>query len=135
MIGLESNIITIDIHESKVPLNLQPEFVSIYHDEKLVYSGKIIYNHGNVKIDIGESKKNFENIFESAGHYIPFSFHFLAYSRKTIIFNKGMYALVMDLSCIMYAIFSPEPLFSTIASIITDFKTADKTMWAVPLVY
>ena len=93
MIGLESNIITIDIHESKVPLNLQPEFVSIYHDEKLVHSGKISYNDGNVKIDIGESKKNFENIFESAGRYIPFSFHFLAYSRKTIIFNKGMYAL------------------------------------------
>ena len=98
MIGLESNIITIDIHESKVPLNLQPEFVSIYHDEKLVHGGKISYNDGNVKIDIGESKKNFENIFESAGRYIPFSFHFLAYSRKTIIFNKGMYALVMYLS-------------------------------------
>ena len=37
MIGLESNMISIDIHESKAPVNLLPDFVEVYHDGKLVH--------------------------------------------------------------------------------------------------
>ena len=94
MIGLDSNVITIDIHESKVPLSLYPEFVDIYHDGKLVHNGKISYGYipGKVTIDVKESKMNFDDIFRSAGSYIPFTINFMAYSKSDkFVDNKGIY--------------------------------------------
>ena len=94
MIGLESNLIRIDIHESKVPVNLRPEFVEVYHNGKLVHNGKISYDckPGEVTIDVGASKKNFDDVLKSPGSYIPFKFNFLAYSTKMkILYTKGIW--------------------------------------------
>ena len=89
MIGLESNMISIDIHESKVPVNLLPDFVEVYHDGKLVHEGEINYGSrltGKVIIDVKRSKDKFDEIFKSAGIYLPFVFKFLVNSRQ----NKGI---------------------------------------------
>ena len=42
MIGLESNNITVDIHESKVPLNMQPDYVEIYHNGNILHNGNLL---------------------------------------------------------------------------------------------
>ena len=89
MIGLESNKITIDIHESKVPLNLLPNFVEVYHDGTLVHDGKINYGciqTGKVTIDVQKSKRKIDDIFNSAGAYLPFSFKFFVNPKL----DKGM---------------------------------------------
>ena len=94
MIGLESNMISIDIHESKVPVNLLPDFVEVYHDGKLVHEGKINYGSrltGKVIIDVRRSKDKFDKIFKSAGIHLPFLFKFLLNSRQ----NKQRYIVYM----------------------------------------
>ena len=94
MIGLESNLITIDIHESKVPVNMRPELVEVYHNGKLVHNGRISYHGipGEVTIDVGASKNNFDDIFKSPGSYVPFTFNFLAYSSQMkIVYTKGIW--------------------------------------------
>ena len=92
MIGLESTKINIDIHESKVPLKMQPVYGEIYHDGKLLHNDKISFNckTGEVKFDIGSSKDNFDEIFKSAGRYLPFTFKFMSHLRQMkLIHGKG----------------------------------------------
>ena len=80
MIGLESNKITINIHESKVPLKMQPDRVEIYHNGNILHNGNIIFcsKTGVVKVDVGSSRDKFDEIFNSARRYMPFTFKFLA---------------------------------------------------------
>ena len=80
MIGLKSNKITIDIHESKVPLSMQPDRVEIFHDGNMLHNGKISFNckTGVVKVNIGSSKHKFDEVFNSARRYMPFIFKFFA---------------------------------------------------------
>ena len=84
MIGLESNNITVDIHESKVPLNMQPDYVEIYHNGNILHNGNIIFcsKTGVVKVDVGSSRDKFDEIFISARRYMPFTFKFLATLNK-----------------------------------------------------
>ena len=80
MIGLESNKITINIHESKVPLKMQPDRVEIYHNGNILHNGNIIFcsKTGVVKVDVGSSQDKFDEIFNSARRYMPFTFKFFA---------------------------------------------------------
>ena len=84
MIGLKSNKITIDIHESKVPLSMQPDRVEIFHNGNILHNGKISFNckTGVVKFNIGSSKDKFDEVFNSARRHIPFTFNFLANLSK-----------------------------------------------------
>ena len=80
MIGLKSNKITIDIHESKVPLKKQPDHVEIFHNGNILHSGKISFNckTGVIKVDIGSSKDKLNEVFNSTRRYMPFTFKFFA---------------------------------------------------------
>ena len=80
MIGLESINITVDIHESKVPLNMQPDYVEIYHNGNILHNGNIIFcsKTGVIKVDVGPTRDKFDEIFNSARRYMPFTFKFLA---------------------------------------------------------
>ena len=92
MIGLESNKICIDIHESKVPLRMRPKYVEIYHDGKLLHKDRISLNAitGVVNIDVEAIKEKFDEIFNSAGRYLPFTFKFLTHLRQLkISYSKG----------------------------------------------
>ena len=84
MIGLESKKITIDIHESKVPVSMQPDYVEIFHNGNILYNGKISFDckTGMVKVNIGSSKDKFDEVFNSARRHIPFTFNFLANLSK-----------------------------------------------------
>ena len=80
MIGLDSNKITIDIHESKVPLSMQPDHIEISHNGNILYTGKISFNlkTGMVQVNIGSSRDKFDEVFNSARRYMPFTFKFFA---------------------------------------------------------
>ena len=101
-IGLESNDIRIDIHESKIPLNMQPKFVTIYHNDKLVHKGKIDFDNrtGEASIDIRFSKGIFDEIFNSTRRFVPFVFNFLTNSKTTrnlhYTDNKRSVSIVVD---------------------------------------
>ena len=80
MIGLESKKITIDIHESKVPVSMQPDYVEIFHNGNILYNGKIsfYYKTGVVIVNIGSRKDKFDEVFNSVRRYMPFTFKFFA---------------------------------------------------------
>ena len=87
MISLKSNKITIDIHEIKVPLSMQPDRVEIFHNGNILHNGKISFNckTGVVKVNIGSSKHKFDEVFNSAGRYMPFTFKFFANSNQMMV--------------------------------------------------
>ena len=87
MIGLESNTITIDIHESKVPLSMVPDRVEIFHDRNILHDGKIDFNSksGEADINIASSRDKFDEVFNSAGRYMPFTFKFFANSNQMMV--------------------------------------------------
>ena len=93
-IGLESNTIRIDIHESKIPSNMKPKFVVVYHNDKRVHKGKINFDNrtGEALIDLRFSKDKFDEIFNSTGRFLPFIFKFMTNSKKTarLLHYKGI---------------------------------------------
>ena len=92
-IGLESNDIRIDIHESKIPSKMKPKFVVVYHNDKLVHKGKINFDNrtGEASIDLRFSKDTFDEIFNSTGRFVPFVFIFMTNSKETrILHHKGI---------------------------------------------
>ena len=89
MIGLESKKITIDIHESMVPLNMKPDCVEIYHNGIILHNGKISFycETGVVKVDIGSSKEKIDELFNSARRYFPFTFKFFVNCQRKISYG------------------------------------------------
>ena len=89
MIGLESNKITIDIHESKVPLSMVPDRVEIFHDGNILHNGKISFycETGVVKVDIGSSKEKIDEVFNSVRRYFPFTFKFFVNCQKKVSYG------------------------------------------------
>lgn len=92
-IGLESNDVRIDVHESKIPLIMIPKFVAIYHNNKLLYYDTINFDNktGEAIINLRFRKDKFDRIFNSTGRYLPFVFKFMTESKATrILRDKGI---------------------------------------------
>ena len=85
MIGLDTNKISIDISESKIPLSLQPNYVEIYQGGNSLHNATIDFDYktGMALIDLTPSAKDkFDDIFKSAAKYLPFTFSFKTSSRE-----------------------------------------------------
>ena len=87
MIGLDSNKISIDISESKIPLSMQPNYVEIYQGGNSVHNATIDFDGktGMALISLTASvKETFDGLFKSAAKYLPFTFSFITHhsSRK-----------------------------------------------------
>ena len=85
MIGLDSNKISIDISESKIPLSLQPNYVEIYQGGNSIHNVTINFDYktGMALINLTPSAKNkFDEIFKSAAKYLPFTFSFMTTSGR-----------------------------------------------------
>ena len=87
MIGLDSNQISIDISESKIPLPLQPDYVEIYQGGNSIHNTTINFDpkSGIALISLTPSvKETFDELFNSAAKYLPFTFSFITHqsSRK-----------------------------------------------------
>ena len=87
MIGLDSNKISIDISESKIPLSMQPNYVEIYQGGNSVHNATIDFDRktGMALISLTVSvKETFDGLFKSAAKYLPFTFSFITHqsSRK-----------------------------------------------------
>ena len=87
MIGLDSNKISIDISESKIPLSLQPNYVEIYQGGNSIHNATIDFDRktGMALISLTASvKETFDGLFKSAAKYLPFTFSFITHqsSRK-----------------------------------------------------
>ena len=87
MIGLDSNKISIDISESKIPLSMQPNYVEIYQGGNSVHNATIDFDRktGMALISLTASvKETFDGLFKSAAKYLPFTFSFITHhsSRK-----------------------------------------------------
>ena len=98
-IGLKTNNIRIDIHESKIPSKKKPKYVVVYHNDKLVHESNINFDNGTgeATIDIRSSKDTFNEIFNSTGRFIPFVFKFITKSKKTrILHDSKSVSIVVD---------------------------------------
>ena len=87
MIGLDTNKISIDISESKIPLSLQPNYVEIYQGGNSIHNTTINFDpkSGMALISLTPSvKETFDGLFNSAAKYLPFTFSFITHqsSRK-----------------------------------------------------
>ena len=66
MIGLDSNKISIDISESKIPLSLQPNYVEIYQGGNSIHNATIDFDRktGMALISLTASvKETFDGLF------------------------------------------------------------------------
>lgn len=87
MIGLDTNKISIDISESKIPLSLQPNYVEIYQGGNSIHNATINFDpkSGMALISLTPGvKETFDELFKSAAKYLPFTFSFITHqsSRK-----------------------------------------------------
>ena len=91
MIGLDSNQISVDISESKIPLPLQPDYVEIYQGGNSIHNVTIHFDNktGMALINLTPSAKDkFDEIFKSAAKYLPFTFSFMTSSRRGLNISK-----------------------------------------------
>ena len=91
MIGLDSNQISVDISESKIPLPLQPDYVEIYQGGNSIHNSTIDFDYktGMALINLTPSAKDkFDEIFKSAAKYLPFTFSFMTSSRRGLNISK-----------------------------------------------
>lgn len=82
-IGLEGNLIYVDLHEARVPKVFQPNFVEIKHNGQNIHNGKIDFEAvtGLTKLDLKPSKLMLDKIFSSFARFVPFEFKFTQKSK------------------------------------------------------
>ena len=96
MIGLDSNKISIDINESKIPVTLQPNHVEIYQGGNSIHNSTIHFDYktGMALINLTPSAKDkFDKIFKSAAKYLPFKFSFMTSSHRSSTRKYHFYTL------------------------------------------